>query len=156
MKIIFLDIDGVLNNHKYLTINRFIKDEECNDIDESKVLLLKSIVKKTNAKLVLSSSWKRMFDEQLSPRTESAAKIINILSKNGLFLLDKTADLNKKKGDEIRKWLAEHQDSVDRFVILDDDLNSNWGELTPYLIKTSYYIGLTEVLVNCAVQKLNN
>ena len=54
MKIIFLDIDGVLNY-------RGCKSKSpsgCYGIEQDKVKLLKNIVEQTNAKLVLTSTWK--------------------------------------------------------------------------------------------------
>ncbi len=61
MKIIFLDVDGVLNCH-----NTFKKQHEKYiktgiweiEIELSKVKLLKQIVDNTNAKIVLSSTWR--------------------------------------------------------------------------------------------------
>ena len=61
MKVIFLDIDGVLNsetfskdNHKVYLATGEIKP----DVDEKAVQRLVTIIKETNAKIVLSSSWR--------------------------------------------------------------------------------------------------
>ena len=60
-KVIFLDIDGVLNCEQTY-INRFKKMQETKnyilDIDEEKVKLLSYICRITGAKVVLSSSWR--------------------------------------------------------------------------------------------------
>jgi predicted mannosyl-3-phosphoglycerate phosphatase (HAD superfamily) len=51
MKIIFLDIDGVLNN--YNTLGEGLNWES------NAVKILKRIIKETGAKVVLSSTWRR-------------------------------------------------------------------------------------------------
>lgn len=63
--IIFLDIDGVLNSNKYFDS---ISNKECInpvdrlmlDIDVSKVKILLEVINKTNTKIVITSSWRRM------------------------------------------------------------------------------------------------
>ena len=59
MKIIFLDIDGVLNSDEYFDKikNLNINGIE-NDIDISKIILLKKSLDETGAKIVLTSSWR--------------------------------------------------------------------------------------------------
>ncbi len=52
MKIIFLDIDGVLNSRTY---DRKRNWNEQTDIDESRLPLVKEIVDSTGAEIVLSS-----------------------------------------------------------------------------------------------------
>ena len=53
MKVIFLDIDGVLNYHGSQII-----DATC-------LSNLKNIVENTNAKIILISTWKQFFDEEI-------------------------------------------------------------------------------------------
>lgn len=64
MKIIFLDIDGVLNTIETF-INRKKEYKETGilnvEIDEFRVQYLKQIIKETDAKIVLSSSWRHFF-----------------------------------------------------------------------------------------------
>jgi len=55
------------------------------------------------------------------------------------------------RGDEIKQWLIENP-IVSRFVILDDDVDM--GDLREHLVKCDTNIGLTDALVNLAVQKL--
>jgi len=68
MKIIFLDIDGVLN-HELFFKERSMTDRK-NDlspkenyylsmIDENKVGLLNTLIENTSAKVVISSSWRK-------------------------------------------------------------------------------------------------
>ena len=50
-KIIFLDVDGVLNYRDYI-------NDATNDIDPSKVQMIADLCNKTNAKVVITSSWR--------------------------------------------------------------------------------------------------
>lgn len=59
MKIIFLDIDGVLNSDEYFDKIKYLKIEGIeSEIDRKKVKLLQEAVKQTGAKVVLTSSWR--------------------------------------------------------------------------------------------------
>ena len=55
MKVIFLDVDGVLNSNDWLENNRVRKE---NSVNPEKVKLLAEIVQNTNAEVVLSSTWR--------------------------------------------------------------------------------------------------
>ena len=96
MKVIFLDIDGVLNteqtfidihNEWKVTGNRRI------EIDEFRVQFLKRIVEETNAKIVLSSSWKIFYKKEnniLIPEFKAAIQLNEILNKYNLEIYDIT------------------------------------------------------------------
>lgn len=142
MKAIFLDIDGVMNTSESwsLSLNQQILDE--------KVMLLKQIVDKTDAKIVISSSW-RSFNRHMEV-------VIEKFSKYDLYIYSITPKLggNNQRGDEIRKWLK-YNPKFDSFVILDDD--SDMKEYTEtHLIKTDYNIGLTQKQVDKAISMLNS
>lgn len=132
MKIIFLDVDGELTYSNY-------RNEETANIDIEKLKLLKEICDKTNAKVVISSSWKG--SEDYTPKIYYVLR--EILSKNHIEVLGDTPhlkteiigdipetinlgeDLNIKckygtgRAAEIQKWINEH--GVENFVILDDE-----------------------------------
>ena len=54
LKILFLDIDGVLNSARYDALR--LPDQ--GNIDETRLPLLQRIIGETQAKIVLSSSWR--------------------------------------------------------------------------------------------------
>ena len=60
VKVIFLDVYGVLIHNNY-------RNPENLHIDEEKVKILKQIVDKTNAKIVLSSTWKNSYNKKIIP-----------------------------------------------------------------------------------------
>ena len=169
-KVIFLDVDGVLNSSRTLY--------ESISLEDDLILNLKEIVNKTKAKIILSSSWR------LS--TEAVATLIDKLDKFGLAISGMTYDgvdldwlekyefdVTKKyldtkfdydenrqikithdRGAEIFKWLHDHDDCA--YVILDDEIE----DIKPYfsesvIVKTSYKTGLTKEDVKKAIQILN-
>ena len=79
MKVIFLDIDGVLNSDEYFDR---IKNLEITGIEEQidikKVELLKKAIDETGAKVVLSSSWRY---------TRKAQDLKNLLLKYNIFII---------------------------------------------------------------------
>ena len=68
MKIIFLDIDGVLNSAAYRSQLGMRYFSEI--IDRRKMPLLQKIVKETDAQIVLTSTWRKFWnpgEKQLDP-----------------------------------------------------------------------------------------
>ena len=150
-KIVFLDIDGVLNsnfwNEKH---QREISDGTL--IDESKVKLLCKLIRDTDAQIILHSGWKYWFDSDLKPLCREAENLRNLLEKEGLTIAGvtpdhATAEIKKSKkfslvkAGEILAWLSMHND-VGSWVVLDDlDLHS--AEIEMHQVKTDQRVGLT-------------
>ena len=142
IKIIFLDIDGVLNgyNWKNLTLFRlakifnklsFIKKHyDIFGVHESKVKRLAKIVKKTNAKIVMSSSWRyRYKDTPYNEQTGRLKELSDLFRKYKIEIIGFTPRIEGSKRDkEILAWLSDHEDEVDKFIILDDE-NTILGDL---------------------------
>ena len=142
-KIIFLDIDGVLNsqktfrdNHNYRKffvkyMNDSVDDEIIHimlGIDLNKVFMLRDICNLTGAKVVVSSSWRRSRWYLLLEES---------LTSLGIPIVGITPYINSNRGTEIRKYLEDNK--VDDFVILDDEIFKDFNELENYLVKTSFY-----------------
>ena len=127
MKVIFLDIDGVLNSHKYDAERDW---NVLSFIDETRLPLLKSVIDATGAVVVLTSTWRVEWDRDECGRTP-----------DGKYISDKTPDLGMSadRADEIREWLSGRTD-VDRYVII-DDCRYDWREMTDCVVKTNAYIG---------------
>lgn len=70
MKVIFLDIDGVLNSRKYDSVRNW---NEQTDIDVSRLPLLGEIVAATGAEIVLSSTWRVHWEKEESLCDEDGA-----------------------------------------------------------------------------------
>lgn len=174
MKVIFLDIDGVLNTSKTFKIREQIEKETGIwniEIDEFRVAHLKQIIDETGAKIVLSSTWKKDLenvDGKIVPIHEKGEGLLNILNKHGIELYDilkKGYDLNRE--DLITIWLNEHP-NVESFIIIDDETTHLKKFIGKELIKTSFLedgvmlknmndcMGLCEEHVPIAINKLNN
>lgn len=140
MKILFLDIDGVLNSREY---DRRRNWNEQTDIDETRLPLVKEIIDKTGAKIVLISTWRNHWDRDESLCDEDGMYINRLFSKYGLVIYDKTPDfgLLSKRKDEVNAWLSKYADEVERFVIL-DDYRFGWDDLSDFYIHTNPNYGL--------------
>ena len=118
MKILFLDIDGVLNSREY---DRHRNWNEQTDIDETRLPLVKEIIDKTGAKIVLISTWRNHWDRNQNLCDEDGMYINRLFSKYGLAIYDKTPDLGllSKRKEEVKAWLAERKSDIESFAILD-------------------------------------
>jgi len=135
-KILFLDIDGVLNNHKMWLKGggKAYKYFDVNCID-----VLNEIIERTNCKVVVTSLW-RMGD--------SIESLLAKLTNDGYKydILDYTPILDHPysvRGNEIKAWLSCHT-NVRRYVIVDDDADMLL-EHKDHFYQTDGSVGLTSV-----------
>ena len=136
MKVIFLDIDGVLNSYIY---DRERLENDGN-IDRTRLVILKELVDKTDAKIVLSSSWRNHWDKDQTKCDEIGQEIASDFASAGLEIYDKTPKLGYlERSEEIKLWLKD-KTNVEKFVIFDDN-GYNWKELSDNFIQTNYRIG---------------
>ena len=169
MRVIFLDIDGVLNaEDDFGGRSRPNPYVISNDgyrywgISTAKVRRLKWIVDKTDAKIVLVSSWKGDYQEYLEHKPNRVGKYLsNKLRKQGLSIYDNTDRLavgfHSARGFEISTWLAQQKEPIESWVVLDDEIFRDYGEsIRPNLILTSEADGLTMHLAKVAACKLLN
>lgn len=161
MKIVFLDIDGVLNSLSYYEkINAENLNIINNPIDEQAVICLKKIINKTGAKIVLSSSWRGGWNKDPA-LCGFQGKIINeVLRKYDMEIYDCTKSLKFNDGTarsrEIKKWISECPYKISAFVIIDDG-DFSWKNfcLDKRWIKTDFYKnGLQESNIQEAVELL--
>ena len=155
MKVIFLDIDGVLNSRAY---DRKRDLDKLSNIDETRLPFIKKIVDMTDAKIVLSSSWRQHWNKE-STRCDDAGRYINkTFAKVDLSIYDKTPDhgIRAFRREEISEWLKEAKEDVETFVII-DDYRYGWGELSDHLVKTepNFGLGIEEEQVEQAIHILN-
>ena len=136
MKIIFLDIDGVLNSAVY---DRQKSPGDSN-IDKTRLALVKELVDKTGAKIVFSTSWRDHWDKNPEKREETGVVLDREFSEAGLEIYDKTPKIGYlERSEEISLWLKDNPD-VTHFVILDDH-GYGWGDLLDNFVQTNYRIG---------------
>lgn len=151
-KIIFLDIDGVLNSHLYYASGRADTNAALGrrkNIDDQSVAFLNDLIQCTGAKVVLTSSWRtsRTVDE-IQAQFESAGFVGEVI--------DKTKDLKSGddghcvlRGNEILCWMKDNPSVLGcrysdyrHYVIFDDDSDMLYWQRNNY-IHVDPYCGLT-------------
>lgn len=164
MRVIFLDIDGVMNSTEEMIA---LYNQHGSSIDNTlpsptKCKLLKQLVDETGAKVVLSSSWRLSLN--------AIQKLIDLFEPYNLVLSGFTChEVESKKfknspyedikpryqhtigdfgtyiedrGAEIAAWLLDHP-KVSNFVILDDEDSDIKAWFPNNLVKTDLQVGLT-------------
>ena len=118
MKVIFLDVDGVLNSehcfkkeHKRYERTHEVRVDK--GLDKRFIKNLKWLVNKTGAKIVLSSSWRGLV------KKDKNHYLHKYLEEQGLKIYDYTPNVGLERGIDIQEWLNHHLD-VTNIVILDD------------------------------------
>lgn len=173
MKVVFLDFDGVLNTFekdKAISESRPHEDwvpktmEELGMVlrfDKKLIQRVNVITARTDAKIVISSSWRIGYLE------DWADVIINVHNA-GLrgFIVGRTPRNHPDKGHltsrpaEILTWLQNNKDeNIESFVILDDtDHFTNNGDhiLLDHLVKTDHTKGIQEEDILKAIAMLEN
>ena len=129
-KIVFLDIDGVLNTGWwYSQMDRNTpKDKYGYAFDPNAVANLKKIVDEMGADIVISSSWKSFGFSGLEDMWQDRGlpgKLIVITPNSVSDEMLLNADLDHMelfsiRGMEIKEWLDKHGKNVSHYVIIDD------------------------------------
>lgn len=136
MKIIFLDVDGVLNavHSQSRAPSGFL------GVDNSKVKVLRELVDRTGAAIVLTSTWKRGWSRNKAMLSKDAEYLNRKLARAGLRIMDKTSDEMFDRGAGIARWIRAHQNIVEAWVVLDDDYFEDYAEngVDDHLVKTSF------------------
>jgi len=151
MKVIFLDIDGVLNSSVYDKE----RSEKDGNIDKTRLVLIKELIDKTGAKIVLSSSWRNHWEKNPDECDKTGKEINADFNSVGLEIYDKTIkDGYRERSEEIRMWLNDNP-CIESFVIFDDN-GYGWGNLSNNFVQTNYRIGrgLEEEHINKALKLL--
>ena len=143
MKVIFLDIDGVLvtrNSIKYQYLN--FPDDTSIRFSKNAVRNLNKLIRLTKAKIVISSTW-RLF--------HSLEELQNIFKKQGITgKIISTTSIERApveedipRGQKIADWLARHPE-VEKYVIIDDDVQADCIQFHPVnCVETSYKRGFS-------------
>ncbi len=136
MKIIFLDIDGVLNSKTfYKTVDRTKKD--WNRFNPLAIEMIRRLIEEFKASIVISSTWRYAFVKELKNELIKSG-LIKYLHKDW-----KTPEIYPShRGEEINLWLDNHPEAID-YVIIDDDENI-LEEQKNWFIRTDTEEGMTE------------
>lgn len=139
MRVIFLDIDGVLNSAEWFEKTKDVRsglsriDELQEMLDPRAVELLNGLVDRAGATVVLSSSWRVAYGMDFIQRALVARGFTGKLS-------DRTPTMGSPRGREIQAWLDKRLEKPEAFIILDD--NSDMLHLSHRLVQTTWGTGL--------------
>lgn len=136
MRVVFLDIDGVLqherdeerhnhdldqlqshlaetyNDPRFLECNKYDLGAAYYDWDKDSVQRLRVLLRETSAVIVVSSAWRKQIDALQRLRTYFR---VHGLEK---YVVGVTPDLDDR-AEEIREYIARHAD-IDGYVVIDD------------------------------------
>ena len=183
MKLLFLDIDGVINSHTFLyDQGGFARQREIERNDESLDSLewhlatidlvdgiprLQKVIQATKAKVVISSSWRKtmslkrlikmfaMFDIEVIDRTPTGSEMEYSCSYSKLS--GKMSGTTDYRGQEINEWLTKNKDfyKIDSYAVVDDSLDAGVGHET-HFVRTSWFDGIQDEHVEKLIEVLNN
>lgn len=160
MNYIFLDVDGVLNSDEFF---REHLNENIN-VDETRVKLVADFVKKTNARIILSSSWRILFDDKMQTARRKGEELIKVFSKYHIEIYDRTKVCISSYGyydagerfNEINDYICKNLTPIDKFVIFDDeDFGGTLKKFGPRFIQTNWFErGINEKCIEKAFKYL--
>lgn len=179
MKVIFLDIDGVLNSQLWYSKRRNFNPTEIDthypfyEFDPDLVNNLNRIVENTGAKIVVSSTWRkgRSVDE-LQTLLDSVGFIGEVIGKTKSFsIYDGNKYESAPRGCEIASYLREEKfqrinwskeeqqkyidlSNIKNYIILDDDSDMLYSQ-REHFVHTPNNSGLGEYQTNLSINILN-
>lgn len=140
-KVLFLDIDGVLNHAEVFRDRRFGPAP----IDHLCVERLHRVVTETDCRIVLSSAWREMdgLEAKLTGDfvfhiygTEPPCGHVRHEDRSTIRI---NGDTPHRRGDEIAEWLSRHPE-VERYAIVDDEPDMR-PEQKPHVVQTHFELG---------------
>lgn len=171
MKILFLDIDGVLNSTRsslafansgepnqiiaplaFSTVPEYgepVYAQETFRLDPVAIGLLRRVIADTGAKIVISSSWRN------GSAVEHFHKMFDCYGWDTReIIIDFTPQFGRIRGDEINKWFEKNQHlGVTHYVIVDDHADF-YPPQQQHLVQTNLNIGFSHVTHFQCIEKL--
>jgi hypothetical protein len=132
MRLVFLDVDGVLNSILFWLKQRSkgISSINCmcepiKNLDPHCVDLLHIFINNTNSKIVLTSTWRK--DPKFFFNNETEEEKIKIIKSwfkkfgwKDFPLIGLTPNLSGFRGEEVATYLDNSKEEIDDYIILDD------------------------------------
>lgn len=153
IKYIFLDFDGVLNTEQYqaeLSVaGKPTSDEYGPLFDPKAVGRIATIIEKTKAKVVITSSWRHIHDENT---------LNEMWEKRGMpgeiYRILRTDTDTNNRGEEIKRFIGFRKRDFTPYVIL-DDVDEFLPEQLPNVILTNPIKGISSHDVDKSIAILN-
>ena len=154
MRVIFLDVDGVLNSNPAMRGGK--PTGGILGVDEDKLPVLQEIIMRSGAFVVLTSTWKHNWGTPWQPG--SVRYLTDKLRQFNIEIMGITTEsVPGERGKGIRRWL-EYHGPFDGWAVLDDDIFPDYAQngILPRLVKTNFYRGgLTKEKIELCVNLLN-
>ena len=177
MKVLFLDIDGVLNSQNWFGwraycmknkgIGEFDMDKHLTDdkyvlyklsmLDQRAVANLNRIIDETGCKVVLSSSWRCLWNPKENDLTVEALKLRGFkYDFYGVTPRMPQKDFGQERGLEIQAWMDKELEinEIESYLILDDDRDMLPEQMDNFILINGQY-GLSDIDVFKAIEILN-
>lgn len=154
MKVLFLDIDGVVNSEQWYETRTKLpptasrEEWKANEFNPELCALVQRIIKETGATVVLSSSWRGHEDNHNDIR-KHVCEFTEITPR--LPRPNDTSWEYRERGREVNAWLMEHTE-VTKYAILDDD--GDFFDWQP-LFQTSWKTGITVEIADRVIAYLS-
>ncbi|CAB4196772.1 hypothetical protein UFOVP1290_292 [uncultured Caudovirales phage] len=163
IKLIFLDIDGVLNSNRYMKSPQYFDETKDYDprgmeiinkahhthLNPEAVRLVNLLVDKTGAEVILSSTWRNRYSiDEMNAMLSMRGATFKIVGITPVFFSF------RGRGGEIKDFL-EDLDGEITFVILDDINQFHDYGFDEQFIQTTEEDGLTMAHIERAIKVLN-
>lgn len=140
-KVLFLDIDGVLNSRTFYEANVQEISRESSafwrsvaELDPNACAMVNQLCEDEDLKLVISSTWRKLHDVH---------KLEAMFHKKGLFaeIIGTTPSINNApRGREIEHFIKNHPAlEIEAYVIVDDDSDMLAGQ---FFVRTEWSVGI--------------
>lgn len=154
IKVIFLDVDGVLNNVESFrrctaaggsTVGEF-------GFDSASVAAVKRALDVTKARICLSSTWR---EGDGFERTRGCFERVGLPCPKWRTPVLREAPIGERRGHEIKRWLDTLRPVAVDYVIVDDD-SDMLPEQFPYFVQTDFMGGgFTEAHADRVIELLS-
>ena len=145
MRLIFLDIDGVLNSATG-------KEPYISDMEVEKLKLLKKLINESGSSGVVITSDRRYSKIDMEHKTKA-------FDQFEIFIVGETRkpntdDLEDNRGEQIMDYLSSSKEDIDRIVILDDNDDGISNLFEDEFILVNRFYGLNEEVYQKALEIL--
>ena len=150
MKIIFLDIDYVVNcmSTKERAPSGVI------GVEQRLIAYIKEIVDATGAKIVLSSTWRKDWAFNLL-NSKDWDYLREEFAKQNLYFFDYTPiRSDSHRGREIKEWLENTDYNIRSYVIISDEMFDIKDLHEGHMVQTSFNDGINPYAVKMAIEIL--
>lgn len=162
MKYLFLDIDGVLNTGRYS--NYLVDNGLCETdadgylFDPEAVKNLQYIIEETDAKIIITSTWRLDGDMQALWRNRNlAGEVVGITPEFDRRAFRSTKFISIEfsiRGIEVDKWLQDNATTPYKYAILDDE-DDYLETQSDHLVLTDPMTGITKEVADKVISLLS-